>query len=363
MMYKAPYLEKYAGRKSRHECPKCHDKFSFTRYIDGNTGREIHPNVGRCDHESRCGCHYTPKEYFKDNPTQKEQQAPMIYRSAYPKLPIPKEAGRIPKQYLIQSLGYNSNFVAFLCSLFDQQTLKAPTIERLMQDYYIGHTRDKSVIYWQVDINRRIRTGKIMQYDAQTGKRIKNASGAIDWVHARLKRSKILPDDFNLVQCLFGEHLLSKYPNRVVALVESEKSALIGYGIYPQYVWLATGGKSQLSAEKLKVLKGRTVCMFPDVDAYPFWCEKANEMKAMGINIVVSDALEKNVTSEERAEQIDVADWFIRELKATCETKTNISEANKLVSSNAEALQHLVANNPNVQHLIDALDLVIEQKL
>ena len=97
-----------------------------------------------------------------------------------------------------------------------------------------------------------------------------------------MKKQKLLPGDYNLVQCLFGEHLLKMYPDKVVALVESEKSALIASGVYPEYIWLATGGKSQLSIDKLKVLKGRTVIMFPDVDGYEYWKNKAKDVEVIG---------------------------------------------------------------------------------
>ena len=63
-----PYLEKYHGRVSRHTCPSCKQKQTFTYYIDANTEEAINPLVGRCNREIKCGYHYTPKEYFKDNP-------------------------------------------------------------------------------------------------------------------------------------------------------------------------------------------------------------------------------------------------------------------------------------------------------
>ena len=135
-----PYLEKYAGRKSRHECPACHDKHSFTWYLNGDTGEVIHPSVGRCNHESGCGYHYTPKQYFEDNPqlsefggTIKNGKVTVRVKQNHPKFTQrveEKEPGRIPKQYIIQSLGYNSNFVAFLCSIFDRYPLECPTIRR-----------------------------------------------------------------------------------------------------------------------------------------------------------------------------------------------------------------------------------------
>lgn len=233
-----------------------------------------------------------------------------------------------------------------------------------MSDYYFGATKDKSIIYWQIDERGHIRTGKIMQYDPATSKRIKNASGAIDWVHAKLKRDKILPDDFNLVQCLFGEHLLKRHPDKVVALVESEKSALIGAGCYPDYVWLATGGRSQLSIDKLRVLRGRTVVMFPDVDGYGLWCEKAKELGYTGCRVIVSDMLEKNATPADREAKIDLADWLIWQLKAsapmTAENCTVTQRAENAAGLTAEekALHHLGSLNPNIYILIDTLGLV-----
>ncbi|MCL2562137.1 MAG: PG0870-related protein, partial [Rikenellaceae bacterium] len=154
-MNSQPYLEKYAGRKSRHECPACHDKHSFTRYLDGNTGQVIDKSVGRCNRESNCGYHYTPKDFFRDNPQHRSfsesDKSDTIKKGKAQIKTNEQETGRIPKQYLIRSLGYKSNFVSFLCSIFDRDTLKSPTVERLMNDYYLGCTKNGSVIYWQVD--------------------------------------------------------------------------------------------------------------------------------------------------------------------------------------------------------------------
>ena len=44
---------------------------------------------------------------------------------------------------------------------------------------------------------------------------------------ALMRRKGLLPEEWELSQCLFGEHLLSLYPDRTVALVESEKTAVI----------------------------------------------------------------------------------------------------------------------------------------
>ena len=167
-----------------------------------------------------------------------------------------------------------------------------------------------------------------------------------------MKRQGLLPEDFNLVQCLFGEHLLRMYPDKVVALVESEKSALIASCVYPEYIWLATGGKSQLSIDKLKVLQGRTVIMFPDVDGFEYWSDKAKEVEAIGCKVVVSDLLEKNATAEDRENKIDLADWLIRNL-----SESTVTEVRSGLSEAERNLQIMTEKNPALQLLIDTFDL------
>jgi hypothetical protein len=62
-------LEKYRGRGTRHVCPQCHRKRAFTRYIDThNNNIYISENVGKCNRIDKCGYHYTPKQYYTDNP-------------------------------------------------------------------------------------------------------------------------------------------------------------------------------------------------------------------------------------------------------------------------------------------------------
>ncbi|MBP6610148.1 MAG: hypothetical protein KA206_03565, partial [Paludibacter sp.] len=67
-MFAPPYLQKYKGTSTRHTCPQCGKKQSFTLYFDGNTHQPINKKVGICNRESKCGYHYTPKQFFIDNP-------------------------------------------------------------------------------------------------------------------------------------------------------------------------------------------------------------------------------------------------------------------------------------------------------
>ena len=61
-------LERYRGRGTRYVCPNCGRKYAFTRYIDTNTNTYVNDRVGKCNRLDKCGYHYTPRQYFEDNP-------------------------------------------------------------------------------------------------------------------------------------------------------------------------------------------------------------------------------------------------------------------------------------------------------
>lgn len=346
-------LEKYHGRASRHECPNCHDPHSFTYYVDEDN-QPLDPTCGRCDHESSCCYHYTPSEYFQDH--QGEQRLKNITAKKRPQPKPPKPLCTIPFRYVLQSASYNSDFILFLCGLFDRNTLDSPTIKRLGELYALGATKDRDVIFWQIDTNGRVRTGKIMKY-GENGHRTKDGYG-VNWVHAKMKKDGLLPDDWEVTQCLFGEHLLnwSMNKDKVVAIVESEKTALIGAAYHPQFLWLATGGKSQMPVEKMKVLTGRTVILFPDVDAYEVWKKQAETLAFC--KVIVSDALEKHASPEQRAAKIDIADVFIENLKRGYIPPKPEAEYQWLLGMSKTDLEIMIEKLPCIQHMIDELGLV-----
>ncbi len=306
-------LQKYAGISSRHTCPSCGGKRCFTLYVD-EAGEPLAENVGRCDHESSCGYHYSPKDYFRDHPEADgkdwRETEPEWLKTA---LERHKKQERKPLCYLPAELVVKSvrpdivsSFTLFLLRLFDDQT-----VVRLVNNYRLGVTKAGDVIFFQIDKDGNCRTGKIMKYDPETGHRIKDeqTKGRITWAHSLLKYANALPRDWRLTQCLFGEHLLAEHPDKPVALVESEKTAVICAAMMPEYIWLATGGKSQFN-ERLNVLQERDIVAFPDVDGFDTWTEKAALLPHL--NIKVSNLLQKNATEEERAQHIDIADWLVK---------------------------------------------------
>jgi hypothetical protein len=311
-------LQKYSGMRSRFTCPNCGKPHCFVRYVDEN-GEYLHESVGRCNHESSCGYHYTPKQFFADHPDQKPgkdwryDRVPVMAGPDRPSPVIPSVASvsplcTIPEHIVTRSVrqNYDSHLITFLRTFLDPFI-----IEGLIDEYQIGVTKSKGTIFFQIDAQGLCRTGKIMLYNPEDGHRIKDPEvpSRITWVHSVMKQAGMLPKEWELTQCLFGEHLLSIYPDKPVALVESEKTAVICAGLMPKYLWVATGGKSQLNPDRLAVLAGRKVIAFPDVDAFDDWTRKLTDSS---LDITISPLLQQEATPEDIEAHIDIADWLIR---------------------------------------------------
>jgi hypothetical protein len=294
----------------KHICPSCRQK-TFVWYIDNASGGYLPDEVGRCDRENHCGHHYTPGQYFKEHGlqipvTEKKEREPE------PQKPI----DYISLDLVQKSMhGYEqSAFAGYIIRLFGENAGKS-----LLLKYFSSRAKadgGKANIFWRIDCEGKVRTGKIMIYHPGTGKRNKAINPT--WAHNALK-------PFNHKLCFFGEHLITEYPDRTIAICESEKTAIIASFFFPQYVWLATGGASGCKWREysvFKVLKNRNVILFPDFGYYnkksgktcfQEWSDRANAiMERMKCNIRVSSVLEKNIPEEERANDYDLADMLIK---------------------------------------------------
>lgn len=144
-----------------------------------------------------------------------------------------------------------------------------------------------------------------MLYKSDSGKRVKAPKNYISWVH-NVKKIQ----NYELRQCFFGEHLLNNN-SKAVAIVESEKTAIIASVYLPQYIWLATGGINMLNEEKCSVLKGRKVFFFPDNGAFQMWSQIISKFSFYN-TFIVSDFLEKQELSSEYSIGFDLADYLVK---------------------------------------------------
>jgi len=296
----APKMEKLPFEKKRTRvkycpCGKSNSDGKFVPYV----GFE---DKGYCH---SCDKTFIPKEEKSEDEGKGDQR---------PFLPLPpKQVSFIDTDYLDASLkGYDqNNFVQFLINRFGKSNAM-----QAVEVYKIGTSKrwPGANIFWQIDEDHKIRGGKIMFYDASTGKREKTKNS---WVHSVLKL-----DDFNLNQCLYGSHLTRSEPKyKPVSIVESEKTAIIASILRPDFIWMATGGKAGLKVSKFKFLKDRDIILFPDLtkpgdefNCFEMWTNFANQLTddIPGFYIQVSDYLETRATDEEKIQGLDIADYFLK---------------------------------------------------
>lgn len=299
-------LEPYRGRRSRDTCPSCGKKYVFAKYIDLTTGEYLDDKTGRCNRETKCGYHQPPTKELIDKLLTNDEKVYVPLKEVKEEfvdhfdrtdLIEPKEVVRSMNDY------HNNKFVQFLLKYFPYEE-----VMKTLNLYKVG-TSDKwegATIFWQIDEDFDVRTGKIMLYNEVDGKRVKQPYSHISWVHTQLP-------DFSLKQCFFGQHLLNENNmNKLVCVVESEKTAVICNLSKANCIWLATGGLQNINEERMKSLVGRKVVFYPDKgEAFDKWCEKLNPFIELG-DFTVSNYLNEKGNNLEEGE--DLGDLVINKL-------------------------------------------------
>lgn len=265
-------LERYRmGGANRYQCPQCGCRKCFTRYIDTETHTYIADECGKCDHDNSCGYHLKPSEYFRQHPEARHQDwKEQLRRSAAPLQQSMTIAAETPKKASVgilpdgPALVHRYHSPVSTLAQWLRTKVGDEAFQRIYEDYQLGATDEGEVIFWQIDEQQRVRTGKLMRYHPD-GHRDSNRHPR--WMHNFFP----LPEGSMLSQCLYGQHLLPQHPDRPVALVESEKTALVCSSLFPQYLWLATGGCKALNAERIQVLQGRLLHVWPDSGCLLQW--------------------------------------------------------------------------------------------
>jgi len=337
-------LEK--GSKKYH-CPDCNKK-TFVRYIDTETGDYLPEQYGRCDRESKCSYHLNPyldgyakmiweqeqkvtgvtkvtvpkQKYFRTQPKPQPTPEPVFFDFDTFKQTLQPE--RYEKNTFIQNLFYRVQF-----------PFEVDEVTKVIQLYRLGTVangyRAGANTFPFIDIKGNVRAIQVKQFDQ------KNHTTGTDFLHSIIEKhhtrnNKPLPEWLEAyikqgkrISCLFGEHLLSKYHSNPVALVEAPKTAVYGtlYFGLPEtpesLIWLAVYNKSSFSFDKLKVLQGRFVYVFPDLskdgNTFKEWETKAKEYESRlpGTRFIFSDLLEQLAPERDKSEGNDLADYLIKQ--------------------------------------------------
>ncbi len=320
----------------KHLCPACGKK-SFVRYIESETGNYLPEQYGRCDRESKCSYHLNP--YHNGYATE---QANTETASQMPKKRKKPQPSPQPVYFDFDTFKHTLDPDRYEKNVFIQNLLKSvqfpfdvTDIVKAIRLYRIGTIakgyRAGAITIPFIDINNNVRAIQVKQFDEQ------NHTTGTDFLHSMLEKhftqkNEPLPnwlrqytEQDKRISCLFGEHLLSKYPQNPVALVEAPKTAIYGslYFGFPDneknLIWLAVYNKSSFSFDKIQVLKGRDIFVFPDLSkdgcTFSEWKIKAKrfEKQMPGTNFVFSDLLEKLAPERDKSEGMDIADYLIKQ--------------------------------------------------
>lgn len=260
-------------------------------YIDASSEAPLHYSVGKCNRENKCGYHYRPSQFFDEHPDKKPS---IDWKPQLDKLE-PAITSFLNRSLIVGSLKNQRNsFTDFLIgSVGEDKAYPA------ISNYFIGSSKywSGACVFWQIDHYWNARSGKIMVYDA-TGHRDKKK---ISWVHSALKL-----ENFHLKQCFFGQHLLLSDTAKTIAIVESEKTAVVASIYMPDFIWMACGSLQNISKERCQVLSGRKVILFPDLKGFDLWNTKAKEL-----GFACSDYLERVASPSEKEQGLDIADYLL----------------------------------------------------
>jgi len=325
-------------------CPQCGKK-TFKRYIDTETNEYLPEQYGRCDRESKCTYHLNPylDGYAKTiwDQDQKVTKVTKVtiqkqkYFHAQPEQPEPVFFDFETFKKTLQPERYEKN--TFIQNLLNrvQFPFEADEVTKVIKLYRLGTVangyRVGAITFPYIDINNNVRAIQVKQFDKH------NHTTSTDFLHSILikyynETNKPLPEwleaytkQDKIITCLFGEHLLNKYPNNPVALVEAPKTAIYGtlYFGLPEtpesLIWLAVYNKSSFTLDKLKILQGRFVYVFPDLSkdgsTFKEWEAKAKEFESClpKTQFIFSDLLEKLAPEQDKNEGYDIADYLIKQ--------------------------------------------------
>lgn len=335
-------LEK--GNK-KHHCPECNKK-TFVLYIDTETGNYLPEYYGRCDRESKCNYHLNP---YTDGYAQAIWEQEQGNRSELPNNWKPQRKKAIPQhtreqvffdldifKQTLQPERYEKNI--FIQNLLSRVAFPfdADRVTKVIELYRLGTVvagyMTGATTFPYIDPDGNVRAIQVKQFDEQNHTTKQNKLDKI--ILNFLKKSKKeIPewltkyidsgDNEGYYTCLFGAHLLPKHPNAKVFLFEAPKTAIystlyFGHPERSNIISLAVYNKSSFSFDKIKVLQGRFIYVFPDlsIDGATFqeWATKAKEYEKQlpGTRFIFSDLLERLATPEQREAGADLADVMIK---------------------------------------------------
>jgi len=281
--------------KQKFDCPSCGQSNKFVRYMDVTTGLYIDGKYGRCDREESCTYHLRPENnYISEGDSFVRLKPKNILTSDC----LDSEV-YINEYHLCNTKQYNDYYFNkhnnLYQGLIDRFGLDAFT--NAYNKYKLGCFYDSGAIfpYYHDGV---LKSAKIVWYDDNMHR---DKLKLPNWLHS-LKKYMY----FNTCANSWEEHYNPLYPNgdfdemlvnpeyyedyeedekphifdmgiglfgwdqlkdndKTVCLVESEKTAVICSMVFPEFIWVASGGKGFIQQYKFNYYSGRMWLIFPDL--------------------------------------------------------------------------------------------------
>lgn len=264
---------KWTLRKSSKKeiCPSCGKRRFVPFVLTADPSILAGEGYGRCDRENSCG-------YFKYPEHQDNKELTNVKcenENKKKEVIIKKTIGFSLPDFVVNS--NNSLFLAY------KELLSEEILKKTMEMYHIGTGFDGRCVFPQFDGNW-MRTAKSILYN-ENGHRKKDVIGdEIKWWHKKRDYIEYI-EDKQLRQCFFGQHLVAKYKNAEIYIVESEKTAVLmtavnyllnntNVNISEKFIFLGCGGSQMLKGSiSFECLKNRKVFLVPDDGAFVSWHE------------------------------------------------------------------------------------------
>lgn len=349
----------------KYTCPCCGQAGKWRRYIDTRTKEQLPEQYGKCERANNCGHYLDPyKDGYASNVFEQERGGD-TQAIVYNQQPAPKELKPcfIPQSVLSKSLE-NAGTDTLILNLSTGNGIKRPftteIIKQVLDRYKVGVSNawaKGATCFPFIDFAGNVQGVQVKKFDQYNrtekfigkDKQIHPKQNTLHKIIARecdkanLKYPLWLTEYLNwqesggkIFNCFFGEHLLNEDPNKTIAIVEAPKTAIVASVYFPQFVWLAVGALSYLTPDRCKVLKGRNVTLFPDLNCFDKWNAKAELLQNIA-TFKVFDFLEQNASNEDKERDFDLCDFLLQ---------YDYTEFTEIEASSCEVLDRTEVVNP-----------------
>lgn len=316
--------------RSLKRCPGCGER-NLRPFVDIQGIIQLDDSFGICKKGRHCYCKPLKGEAFMEvvrKIVENEEdffvdktEVDETFKRLYDDNSFDYFDSKIMEPYLYDHSG--NNFVEFLLSLFDPsqvfKTLNKYRLGSFSLDlaYEPPENLVKCPIFWYIDFEGRVRSGKVVLYK-EDGTRYKEGRykrKAVNWFHTMYNKGISDKDselEFKFKFCYFGSHLVRTA--KKVKIVESEKTAIIMDIVSKDKdaVWIATGSISSLLPRYLEEFYDKEIIVYPDADSlkkenvHENWLLRVQEADMQDFNIKCDPLCQDYTYIKENCDPADI---------------------------------------------------------